>query len=214
MNTPIRKIRTAMVPIGPDSSGLTALKIANAIAEEVILVGVVCFPEGESISTGASLAPQIRKRLISLRDKSVKSRTNVIISSTPWKDIQDLITSDKPDLFIIEWGEGKGSSGISVSDVLSNSLCNTAIVRGAEAVKFDRTLIAMRGGPHAELALQVGMGLKSSHLDVLHLSLKGAAEDAAFKGIRSILRHLPEVNYRSVVTEDISRDIFKEAESI
>jgi len=211
MNTPIRKIKTAMVPIGPDSSGLTALKIANAIAEEVILVGVVCFPEGESISTGASLAPEVRKRLVSLRDKSLKSRTNVIISSTPWKDIQDLITSDKPDLFILEWGEGKGSSGISISDVLSNSLCNSAIVRGAETIKFDRTLIAMRGGPHAELALQAGMGLKSSQLDVLHLSLKGAAEDAAFKGIRSILSHLPEVKYRSLVTEDISRDIFNEA---
>jgi len=84
-------------------------------------------------------------------------------------------------------------------------------VRGAETIKFDRTLIAMRGGPHAELALQAGMGLKSSQLDVLHLSLKGAAEDAAFKGIRSILSHLPEVKYRSLVTEDISRDIFNEA---
>ena len=201
-----------MVPIGPDSSGLTALKIANAIAEEVILVGVVCLPEGESISIGASLAPQVRKRLISLRDKSIRSRTTLIISDTPWKDIQELITAEKPDLFIIEWGEEKGSCGISISDALSNSLCNTAIVRGAETVKLDRTLIAMRGGPHAELALQVGMGLKSSHLDVLHLSLKGAAEDAAFKGIKSILRYLPEVNYRSMVTEDISRDIFKEAD--
>ncbi len=212
MITPIRKIKTAMVPIGPDASGLTALKIANAIAEEVILVGVVCFPEGESISTGASLAPEIRKRLISLRDKSKKSKTTVIISSTPWKDIQDLIISDKPDLFIVEWGDGKGSSGISISDILSNSLCNSAIVRGADKVNFDRTLIAMRGGPHAELALQAGMGLKSSQLDVLHLSLKGAAEDAAFKGMRSILRHLPEVNYRSLVSEDVSRDIFNEAD--
>ena len=211
MNTPIRKIKTVMVPIGPDASGLTALKIANAIAEEVIMVGVVCFPEGEAISTGASLAPEVRKRLISLRDKTIKSKTTVIISSTPWKDIQDLITSEKPDLFIIEWGDGKGSSCISISDVLTNSLCNSAIIRGGETLKFDRTLIAMRGGPHAELALKAGMGLRSSHLDVLHLSLKGATEDAAFKGIRSILRHLPEVNYRSLVTEDISRDIFNEA---
>ena len=212
MNTPIRKIRTAMVPIGPGNSGLAALKIANAIAEEVILVGVVCLPKGESISTGASLAPQVRKRLISLRDKSIRSRTTVIISDTPWKDIQGLITSEKPDLLIIEWGEGKGSSGISISDALSNSLCNTAIIRGAATVNFDRTLIALRGGPHAELALKAGMGLKSSHLDVLHLSLQGAVEDAAFKGIKSILNQLPEINYRSLVTEDISRDLFKEAD--
>lgn len=211
MNYPLTKIKTVLVPIGTEDTGQTMLTLAKAIAEEVILVGVVPIAEGESVSAGAKIARQIRKRLLSLSNSSMHFKSTVIVSAAPWKDLQDIVSSDKPDLFIIEWKDGQGSCGISVSDVLSNTLCNVAIVRTAAPVNLDRILIAVRGGPHAELALQVGMGLNPTQLDVLHLALTNAADDAPFKGLKRILHQIPEVTLRSIVTDDIAKSIFEEA---
>ena len=126
--------------------------------------------------------------------------------------MQSIIAREEPDLFITEWKDGQASCGIPISEVLNNSLTNVALVRGGTSVKFDRALIAVRGGPYAELAFQVGMGLHPTQLDVLHLALTGAANDAPFKGLKHILRHMPEVNLRSITTDDASHAIFEESQ--
>jgi glucosyl-3-phosphoglycerate synthase len=213
MKTPLRNIKSALVPVGAGTDGQTALAIARNIAEEVILVGVVPIAEHESISAGAQIARQVRKRLLSLGGgSSIRFKSTVIVSETPWKDLQAVIASEDPDLLIVEW-EGKLTScGIPISDVLSNSLCNVAIVRGPTPPRPDRILIAVRGGPSAELAFQIGMGLRSTQMDVLHLALAGAVNDAPFKGLKHILRHIPEVQLRSITTENAGKTIFEESQ--
>jgi len=205
------KLKTALVPIGLEDTRQTVLTLAKSIADEVIMVGVVPIPEGESVSAGAETARQVRKRLMALSDSCTRFKSTVIVSETPWKDLQNVVSSEKPDLFIIEWNKGQGTCGISVSDVLSNTLCNVAIVRAVASVKSNRILIAVRGGPHAELAIQVGMGLNPDELDVLHLSLTNAADEAPFKGLKRILHQLPEIKFRSIITDDIQKSIFEEA---
>ena len=70
MSPPLRNIQTALVLIGAGTEGQTALSLAQAIAKEVILVGVVVIPEGDAVSAGAQAARQIRKRLLSLSNPS------------------------------------------------------------------------------------------------------------------------------------------------
>ena len=211
MKASLRNIKTVLVPIGAGTDGQTALAIAQTIAGEVILVGVVPIPQHESISAGAQLARQVRKRLLSLSGPSVRFKSTVIVSETPWKDLQMVISQEQPDLFMVEWENGRVSCGIPLPDVLSHSLCNIAIVRGTPPIKLDRALIAVRGGPYAELAFQMGLGLHAQQLDVLHLALTGAMNDAPFKGLKHILRHIPEANLRSITTEDVARTIFEES---
>jgi glucosyl-3-phosphoglycerate synthase len=212
MRKTLGTIKTVLVPIGAGNEGQTALALAQTIAEEVILVGVVPIAAGESVSAGAQSARQVRKRLLSLSGPtSIRFKSTVIVSETPWKDLQSVISNESPDLFLIEWQDGKVSFDIPATDVLSNSLCNAAILRGAPTVKLERALVAMRGGPHAELSLQVGLALPSGQIDVLHLSLTGAANDAPFKGLKHILRQIPEVNLRSITTDDVARTIFDES---
>jgi hypothetical protein len=211
MSKPLRKFRTAMVPIEAGAGGLAALEIAKAIANEVIMVGIVPIVAGESVSVGAQPARLIRKRLLALSSPETRFKSTVIVSESPWKDLQNVISVEKPDIFIIEWMDGGDSCGVSMAEVLSNSLCDVAIIHVARQLKFDRTLIAVRGGPYAELALRVGMRLRPSQLDVLHLALAGAENDAPFQGIMHILRHMPEVNLRSIRTNDAARTIFEEA---
>jgi Mg/Co/Ni transporter MgtE len=177
MSSSLRKIKTVLVPIGTGMTGQTALNLAQAIAEEVVLVGIVPITTGESVSAGAQTARLVRKRLLSLSNASTRFKSTVIVSESPWKDLLGVISFEKPDLFIVEWKDGQIPCGVPVTDILSNSLCNVAILRGTTPLKFERTLIAVRGGPYAELALQAGMSLHPAQLDVLHLALTGAEND-------------------------------------
>ena len=211
MRAPLRSIRTVLVPIGAGTEGQTALTLARAIAKEVILVGIVSIAPGESLSAGAQAARQIRKRLLSLSGPTTRFKSTVIVSEAPWKDLHNVIAQEQPDLLMVEWKDGHVSAGISLSVTLFNSPCNVAIVHGAVPLKLDRALIAVRGGPYAELAFQVGMGLQPAQLDVLHLALTGATNDAPFKGLKHILRHFPEVNLRSMTTDDAARTILEES---
>jgi glycosyltransferase involved in cell wall biosynthesis len=211
MSKTLQKIRSALVPIESVTAGETALAIAKAIAEEVILVGVVPIEAGQPVSEGAQAARLIRKRLLSLKGPNIRFKSTVIVSETPWKDLQAVINAESPDLFMVEWNNGQNIAGVPVAEILSNPFCAIAFVRGASPLKLDRALISVRGGPYAELAFRVGMSLHPSQLDVLHLSLTGEGNDAPFKGINRILRNLPEVNLRSIKTNDAAQVIFTES---
>ena len=181
MSARLRKIKTALVPIGMGDIGQTALTLAQAIAAEIILVGIVPIQAGESLSAGAQAAGQVRKRLLSLGSPaSIRFKSTVIVSETPWKDLQSVIANEKPDLLIVEWMDGHTSCGIPVKELLSNSPCDEVIARGAAPIRLERALIAVRGGPYAELAFRIGIGLHPAQMDVLHLALTGAVNDAPF----------------------------------
>lgn len=212
MDTKIRPIKSALVLVGPGTNGQSALHAAHAIAKEVILVGVVPIAKGQPISAGAQTAREVRKRLHSLGDEHTHFKARVIVSPTPWKDLQGVIHDERPDLLVMEWLDGKTLWGSPVSEVLANPICNVAIVRGNIHSEPERTLIAVRGGPYAELALQIGMSLRPTELDILHISLTGAQTDAPFKGLNYILQHIPEVNLRSITTDDARHAIFEEAQ--
>ncbi len=213
MSPRLRKITTALVPIGDGVFELAALTLAKAIAEEVVLVGIVPIAEGDSLSAGAQAARKLRKRLHALSDSSIHHKFTVIVSAEPWADLKRLLAQEAPDLLVVAWKDNSVSCGIPLADLLSNSLCNVALVRGAAALKFDKTLVAVRGGPHSELALRISMGLHPRQTDVLHLALTGASNDAPFKGMKHILNQMPEVNLRSMTTDDAARAIFDESKN-
>ncbi len=205
------KIKTALVPIGTGIIGDAALGLAQTIADEVILVGVVPITGDKAISAGAQTARLVRKRLLSYSNPSTHYKSTVIVSETPWKDLVTVIAQENPELVIVEWQDDTLACGLSVQEVLSNSVCDIAIVRGMAPLNLDRTLITVRGGPHAELAFRIGMGLNPEQMDVLHLSLSSAVNDAPFKGFKHILKQMPEVNLRSVVTQDVAHSILEES---
>jgi len=203
-------IETAIVPIGLGTDGNNALALAHSIASEVIMVGVVPIAEGESVSAGAQTARKIRKRLIGLSNTHVRFKSTVIVSSRPCEDMKAVVLNEKPDLLIMEWKEGNITWCHSIADVLTNPICDIAVVHG-RLPDNPRTLIAVRGGPYAELALQLGISLQSKQLDLLHISIRGTDTDAPFKGVQEIVKHIPEVNLRSITSDDVLHSIFEES---
>jgi len=211
MNRKINPIKTALVPIGLGSEGEQALAIARTIATEVTLVGLVPIAEGQSLSAGTQAAREVRKRLFSLGSPNVHYKSTVIVSQTPWDDLKAVITTEKPDILIMEWKNGQTICDTPIAQVLMNPICNIVIARGVRSMPPDRTLVTIRGGPHAELALQLGMSLHSKQLDVLHIDITGAATDAPFKGLKHILKQMPEVALRSITTDDAASAILDES---
>lgn len=211
MTKKIVSIKTALVPIGPGKDGDQALALAHNIAAEVILVGIVPIAEGQSVSAGTQAARQIRKRLLSLGNSNIRFKSTVIVSGTPWDDLKNVILDETPDILALEWKDGRTIWGEPVSNLLMSPVCDMAIVCGNMPQSPQRTLVAVRGGPYAELALQVGTNLQSEQLDVLHVSVTGAETDAPFKGMSDFIKQIPGVNLYSVTSDDVSRTLVEES---
>jgi len=213
MTKKIASIKKALVPIGSGSDGEQALSLAHNIASEVILVGIVPIPEGQSVSAGAQTARQIRKRLLSLSNTNIRFKSSVIVSETPWDDIKNVIHDEEPDILALEWKEGNTIWGEPVAKLLKNPVCNLVVVRGKMPTSPGKTLVAVRGGPYAELAMQVGTCMQSSQLDMLHIAIKGTETDAPFKGMSNFIRQIPGANLRSITSDDVAHTIFDEAKN-
>ncbi|HSG42679.1 MAG TPA: glucosyl-3-phosphoglycerate synthase [Anaerolineales bacterium] len=205
-------IKTALVPIGLGTDGEQALALAQSIASEVILIGIVPVAYDESISAGAQTARKIRKRLLSLsRNSDIRYKSTVIVSKEPWEDLKNVIHDEDPNILVLEWIEGKVAWGDPIAIVLVNPVCDVALIHGKIPHKIKHTLMVVRGGPYAELTMQVGINMKAEEKDVLHLSILGDGNDAPFIRLQKIIKHLPEVKLRSRKTDDVLRTIAEEA---
>jgi glycosyltransferase involved in cell wall biosynthesis/nucleotide-binding universal stress UspA family protein len=206
--------RTVLVPVVYGCRGRSALDAARALDADVILVGLVPIPSGRSLSVGTMMARKVRHRMRQLADgRRVHSKANVLVSHTPWLDLRKIIEEDEPDLLLLEWREHFSAMGIPPEDALVRPPCNVALVRGPFPKDDPRILIPLRGGPHAELALRTGLSMKNRRITTLHLSPEGNAGvqvDAPFRGLKRVLAQLPDVEKKSLATEDPAQTILQE----
>ncbi len=208
----MKTIKKALVPLGPNQAGLNALAVARQLAGEVMLVGVVPMTPNQPMSAGLPQARQMRQSLSALTSDKVRAKTPVIVSDTPWQDLHTLLADERPDLLVLAWDETEAAFGFAPALALVNPMCDVVLVRGNLPEPMENVLVPVRGGPYAELALQLGLALHAKKLDALHIALTGA-NDAPFKGLQHILKQMPEVNLRAITTDDAARTIQAEAAS-
>ncbi|HMV30445.1 MAG TPA: universal stress protein, partial [Anaerolineales bacterium] len=208
-------IHTILVPYIHDGPGLHALDAARQFDAEIILVGVVVVPEGQSLSTGAAAARAVRRTLrIYGKDKRITSKTQVIVSHKPWEELSNLIQDENPDLLCLEFDSHLKALHVTANDVLSRPPCDVALVRGKISSKPKQVLVPVRGGPHAELAVRVGLGLHPKGVTSLHIRRPEdpeAGTDAPFKPLERVLYQIPEVQKKFEVTEDAAQVILNYA---
>jgi glycosyltransferase involved in cell wall biosynthesis len=206
-------IRSALVPVMIGCDCHSALNAALRLAADVILIGVVQVPEHESLSTGAYPARQVRRLLRELSaGPQVRYKAKVQVSHTPWLDLVNVITEDEPDLLLLDWPCQLEALHVTAAEVLTRPPCDVALVRGPIEAEFQHVLLPMRGGPHAELALRVGLSTHAANITALHLKPKHNGEsDIPFRGLEQTLKSLPEVKARSAVTTDPAQTIIKQA---
>ena len=206
-------IRTALVPVVHGCDCHSALNAARRLAADVILIGVVYVPQHESLSTGAYQARQVRRLLRELSaGPQVRYKAEVQVSHKPWLDLVRVIAEDEPDLLLLEWKSQLDALHVSAAEVLTRPPCDVALVRGPIEAEFKHVLLPVRGGPHAELTLRVGLSTHAADITALHLTSKHAdGSDVPFRGLAQILKSLPEVKTRSAVTTDPAQTIIEQA---
>lgn len=208
-------IHTILVPFVHNGPGLHALDAARQFDGEIVLVGVVVVSEEHSLSTGAAAARALRRTLrIFGKDKRITSRNRVIVSHQPWEELSNLIQDENPDLLCLEFDSHLKALSVTASEVLTRPPCDVALVRGKITGKPKQVLVPMRGGPHAELAFKVGLGLQPKGVTALHIRKPNDPEvraDAAFIGLERVLNQMPEVQKQFEVTDDAAQVILDNA---
>ncbi len=205
-------IHTVLIPLVHEGTGLNAVEIARYMDAEIILVGVVVIPAGQSLSMGAAGARAVRKLLRTFaRDPRITAKSHLIVAYEPWKELDKLVQEEKPDLLCLEFEAHFKALRVKANDVLDNPPCDIALVRGKIPSKPKRVLIPVRGGPHAELALRVGLALRPTRITALHIDHtdRPADSDAPFKGLERVLKQMPEVKKQFAITSDPTKLILQ-----
>jgi glycosyltransferase involved in cell wall biosynthesis/nucleotide-binding universal stress UspA family protein len=206
-------VQTALVPIVPCSDYDTPLQAARLLAAEVILVGIVVVPPDESLSAAAAQARDVRRLLRELSAGSqVHFKSQVQVTYTPWVELQNVIVAEQPDLLLLGYNTQLSALGVTAAEVLTSPPCDVVLVRGPLPDHIERVLVPVRGGPHAELALRLGLSVHAPHLTTLHLtSAANPGSDAPFRGLEQVLTRLKEVDAQSAVTDDPAQVILERA---
>jgi len=196
-------IHTVLIPIVHEGPGLQALEAARHLYAEIMLVGVVVVPEDQSLSLGTVAARALRKQLRQLgKDERIASKSQIIVSYQPWNELSNLIQREKPDLLCLEWDTHFTALGVTTQDVLTRPPCDVALISGKLPDKPKQVLVPIRGGPHAELSLRVGLGLHPKGVVAFHLRGPDdpqAGSDAPFKGLDRVLKQMPDVQKQFAV---------------
>jgi glycosyltransferase involved in cell wall biosynthesis/nucleotide-binding universal stress UspA family protein len=208
-------IHTVLIPFIHEGPGLHALEATLHLDAEIILVGVVVVPPDQSLSVGAVSARALRRQLRHYgKDERITSKSQIIVSYQPWNELSSLLQKEKPDLLCLEWDYHFTALGVTTTDVLTRPPCDVALVRGKLPSKPKQILVPVRGGPHAELALRVGLGLHPKGVTALHLRASDdpkAGSDAPFKGLDRVLKQMPDVQKQFAVTDDAAQLILEKA---
>lgn len=214
-------LRSVLVPVIHGCDPEIPRGVARLLAaEDLLLFGLVGVAAGESLSNGAAAARGLRQVVRSI-DSTQPVRTRV--SHQPWHELLNVVAEEKPDLLVLEWPTALKQLDVSLDTLLKELPCDLALVRGPLPRKLSSILVALRGGPFAELALRLGLTFShasGTRVQSLHVrstrkpdSAAGrkvaAQRDAAFRGLARVLRHLPEIEQRHFEHSDPASVIVK-----
>mgnify|MGYP001568909764 FL=1 len=205
-----------LVPVIHGCDQKSAINAAQAIAgrDNVLLTGFIYIPEGQSLSMATMDARRLRKTLKGIyKIKRGSKWAQVHVSHKPWDELIKVIDDEQPDLLILEWPSQFEALQTTVSEVLSRAPCNIAIVNQFIGTTIKNMLLPIRGGPYAELVLRIALSLHNAHkteLSSLHLFPQNTTreQDAAFRGIDLVLKNLPEIQHREIITDNPTEAIF------
>ncbi len=201
-------IRTALVPVVHGQDARHTLRAAQAVASKVVAVGIVPVSDAAELSGAAYAARSLRAKLRELaRAEGVSFRARVRVSDSPWSELVAASQAVRADLLLMSWEGDLAALGVTAAQVLADPPCDLALVHGRFPDRCRRVLVPVRGGPYAELALRIAMGLRPECLRVLHILPDHQAADAPFRGLEPVLANLPAIEFEQIVSPDAAAAI-------
>ncbi len=179
----------------------------------LILLGLIQVETGKSLSAGNMKARQLRKKLADAeRNYGLEADIHISVSYDRWEDLNSYLNSRRIDLVLLDW-LSLVKPGVQ-HQFVKRINANVAIIRGSVNTEPLKITVPLRGGPHAQLALRVGLALPHERLNALHLYHTDGETDvneAPLRGISKILPNLPEVHYLQKFALVPSEEILRQA---
>ncbi|MBI2303463.1 MAG: glucosyl-3-phosphoglycerate synthase [Chloroflexi bacterium] len=136
----------------------------------VVVLGVVEVPDGSNLSLGALQARAQRQFLGTVaplgEKEGIEVKTVVRVAREAWRGIQEVVAEEGIHLLLLEWmGQRKqeeGLFGTTIRRLAASPPCHLAVVKLRDISDCRSILVPVRGGPHAELALELALALSES----------------------------------------------------
>lgn len=185
-------------------------------SSRLILLGLVQADAGRSLSTGAIKARQLRKKLADIqRAHGFEAEINIAVAYDRWDGLNSFLNNRRVDLVVINWSSlGELGDGPFQYSSVRRIHANVAVIRATTSKESVTVTVALRGGPHAQLALRLGLALPHERLNALHLHRVGDETqtiEPPLRGISKILPNLPEVQYVRKAVPSPAEEILQQA---
>jgi nucleotide-binding universal stress UspA family protein len=176
-----------LIPVANPATAEDLIRIGAELIDartgELTALGIVEVPEEMPLSDGATRARQARRLLQKVLDyapEGVNVRPVVRIGRRAAEGIVEAAVELEADLIIFGWGGRPGGRpggapavfSPTIDSVVRDSPCDIAVVKQRPAQEVRRILVPVRGGPHAELALEFADAMARRHdarVTVLHI---------------------------------------------
>ena len=194
-----------VVPVISGFSTENALRLAQLLQVKTQLLGLVQVEENMPLSSGNVAARKLRR---TLRNTPVNplagDHVHISVSFDAWKDLNEHIARIHPDLVVLDWEMLEKLDSATKQEVLSKPGANLAFIRGKLPDQFTRSLVSLRGGPHAQLALRLVLALPYHKISAINIRPQEDSEEATapFQGLARILPSLPEVKYQMYKSDE------------
>ena len=193
-NSPLRDFNI-LVPVDTASRAQHLLPIAlNLVGEgpksQVALIGITPVEPDAHLSDGTLLAQRLRSDLDSLADfdERISRIAGSVVSHNPWDDIEDLIEErlEDRDLLLLPWQPDSKYLQADLGEILRNPPCDVAIVKPAlHSFELRRILLPVRGGPFANLSLQLAVRMaRASNAEITLLRVISSDDDPMSQVLR------------------------------
>ncbi len=198
-------------------AGTTANEIANLVPfarvlaqaqqREILALGLVAVPSGQSLSTGARVAQRLRARL-ETRARRTDARVVVRVGHHIWHEVQLEVGRETDDLLLLS------VASELPADALREMPCDVAIVCGKFIRRIKHILLPIRGGPYAPLALELALAFaqtQRAEITLLHAAPAERFQDRQYREFFHHLRALPQVTQIVNLSGDAQAAIIRRA---
>lgn len=223
-----------------------AVQLAKSVAEAwgntLVLAATVEVSAEESLSEGTIRAQELRQQLSSLVEPALAATTNegqmappkirtvVRVGRERWQELCELAITEQARLVVIaldskiEADRALLIGETPIEQALNEAPCDVALVRGAWSHSERQSgdvLLAVRGGPYAELALDIADALCRSEAEkmitALHVvrqdmpAVQQVYEEMPYSRFRTRLLTNPRVRRHQVASRNVEQAVIGEA---
>jgi glucosyl-3-phosphoglycerate synthase len=226
----MESIQKILLPLLDPAKALPYVRLGEALLPvdaKILALKIVEVPEESSLSIGAEKAPIYRAALedlvARLPGRAVELKSLVRVSHGIKDGIAQTAVEEGCDLLLLPW-KGYSTSeerffGSTIDGLLGEPPCNVIVARAGELTQCKRILLPIRGGPHAEFALEIASRLGralGAEVTVLHCDSDRAKSEMGDRPFRSFLRRLrlhPDVKRLITLHGNVETGIIEESKS-